>query len=121
MIYKAPEPEGYSLALQYGALYAGTPPNGNIYPVNPNDGKATPFFDPKQAYIWAMDFLPSGDLAVATGVDGKLFRVGANGEGKVLFDSPDTHLRSMAVKRDGTLLVGASSKARIYEVKSDGA
>src|SRR5205085_9825459 len=53
--------------------------------------------------------------------EGKLFRVDGKGEGKVLFDSLDTHLRSLAVKSDGTLLAGGSAKARIYEVKADGA
>jgi hypothetical protein len=120
LLYTAPEPEVYSVAFHDGALYAATSPNGKVYRIDPNDGKATPFFDPKQAYIWAMDFLPSGELVVATGVEGKLFRVDAKGEGKVLFDSLDTHLRSLAVKKDGTMLVGASSKARIYEVKPDG-
>src|SRR5207237_2209256 len=59
-------------------------------------------------------------LAIATGVDGKLLRVNSKGESKVLFDSPETHLRSLAVKSDGSLLVGGSGKGRIYEVKADG-
>ena len=120
LLYTAPEQEVYSVAFHDGALYAGTSPNGKVYRIDPNDGKATPFFDPKQAYIWSMAFVPGGDLVVATGVEGKLFRVNQKGEGKVLFDALDTHLRSLAVKSDGTLLVGGSSKARIYEVKLDG-
>jgi outer membrane protein assembly factor BamB len=120
LIYTASEPEIYSVAFHDGAVYAGTSPNGKVYRIDPNDGKATTFFEPKQAYIWAMEFLPGGDLAVATGVEGKLFRVNPKGEGKVFFDAADTHLRSLAAKSDGTLLVGASSKARIYEVKPDG-
>ena len=106
LIYTAPEPEIYAMAFNGGALYVGTSPNGKIYRVDPNDGKGAVFYDPKQAYIWALAFLPDGDLAVATGVEGKLFRVNSRGEGKMLFDSPETHLRSLAVKRDGTLLVG---------------
>jgi hypothetical protein len=119
-IWTAPEQEVYAVAFHDGALYAGTSPNGKVYRIDPNDGKATPFFDPKQAYIWSLAFLPGGDLVVATGVQGKLFRVGPSGDGKVLFDSLDAHLRSLAVKSDGTMLVGGSSKARIYEVKPDG-
>lgn len=119
-IYTAPEPEIYAVAFHGGALYAGTSPNGKVYRVDPNDGKATVFYDPKQAYIWALAFLPNGDLAVATGVDGKLFRVNARGEGKVFFDSPETHLRSLAVRKDGTLLAGGSAKGRIYEIRDDG-
>ena len=119
-IYTAPEPEIYAAAFRDGALYVGTSPNGKVYRVDPNDGKATVFFDPKQAYIWALVFLPNGDLAVATGVDGKLFRVTQKGEGKVFFDSPETHLRSLAAKKDGTLLAGGSAKGRIYEIRPDG-
>jgi hypothetical protein len=119
-IYTAPEPEVYAVAFHEGAVYVGSSPNGKVYRVDPNDGKATVFYDPKQAYIWAMEFLPNGDLAVATGVDGKLFRVTPKGEGKVLFDSPETHLRCLAVKKDGTLLAGGSAKGRIYEIRPDG-
>ena len=120
-IYIAPEPEIYALAFHDGALYVGTSPNGKVYRVDPSDGKSTVFYDPKQAYIWAMEFLPNGDLAVATGVDGKLFRVTPKGEGKILFDSPETHLRALAVKKDGTILAGGSAKGRIYEIRPDGA
>ncbi|GAC1431619.1 MAG: hypothetical protein NVSMB68_03980 [Thermoanaerobaculia bacterium] len=118
-IYKAPEPEIYAIAWRDGALYVGTSPNGKIYRVDPDSGKATKFYDPKQAYIWALQFV-GNDLAVATGVDGKLFRVTPAGEGKVWFDSSETHLRSIAVRPDGTLLVGASGKGRIYSVAQNG-
>src|SRR5437588_1822178 len=117
LIYTASEPEIYSVAFHDGALYAGTSPNGKIYRIDPDSGKGEPFFDPKQAYIWDLLFLGNGDLAVATGVDGKLFRVTPKGEGKVWFDSTETHLRSLAERKDGSLLVGGSGKGRIYEVR----
>src|SRR5216684_695555 len=120
LLYTAPEPEIYAVVFHNGAVYAGTSPNGKVYRVDPNDGKATVFFEPKQAYIWSMQFLGNGDLAVATGVNGKLFRVTPKGEGKVWFDAPETHLRSMALRGDGSLLVGGSGKGRIYEVRDDG-
>lgn len=121
LLYTAPEPEIYAISFRDGALFIGSSPNGKVYRVDPNDGKATPFYDPKQGYIWAMTLLPDGDLAVATGVEGRLFRVKPSGEGKLLFDSPETHLRSLASRADGTLLVGGSAKGRIYEVRPDGA
>src|SRR6266849_2812132 len=120
LIYTAAEAEVYAMAFREGMLYVGSSPNGKVYRVDPNSGKGAVFVDPKQAYIWSMVFLPDGDLAIATGVDGKLFRVKPSGESKVLFDSPETHLRSLAVKTDGSLLVGGSGKGRIYEVKADG-
>jgi len=117
-IYTAPEPEIYAVAWHDGVLYAGTSPNGKVYRVDPENGKGSVVYDPKQAYIWAIDF-SGNDLIVATGVEGKLFRV-TNGEGKLLFDSPETHLRSLAVRKDGSLLAGGSAKGRIYEVRPDG-
>lgn len=119
-IYTSAEPEIYSVVYNNGALYAGTSPNGKVYRIDPESGTASVFYDPQQAYIWALQFLPNGDLAVATGVEGKLFRVTPKGEGKVWYDSADTHIRSLAVRKDGSLLAGASGKGRIYAVSNDG-
>jgi hypothetical protein len=120
LLFTAPEPEIYAVAFSGGALYAGSSPNGKVYRIDPESGKHTLFFDPQQAYIWAIEPLPLGELAVATGVEGKLFRVTSKGEGKVLYDSPDTHMRCLVAKNDGTLLAGASGKGRIYEIGRDG-
>ncbi|HEX8155701.1 MAG TPA: hypothetical protein VF698_21385, partial [Thermoanaerobaculia bacterium] len=76
-------------------------------------------FDPKQAYIWDLEFAGS-DLLIATGVEGQLFRVASNGQGKVLFDSTETHIRSLGVRKDGSILAGSSAKGRIYEVNGEG-
>ncbi|HET7436758.1 MAG TPA: WD40 repeat domain-containing protein [Thermoanaerobaculia bacterium] len=120
VLYTSPEPEIYTVSFHNGALYAGTSPNGKIYRIDPESGTSAVFYDPQQAYIWAMQWVGNGDLAVATGVEGKLFRVTPKGEGKVWYDSPDTHLRSIGVRKDGSLLVGAASKGRIYAVADDG-
>ena len=120
LLFTAPEPEIYAIAFRGGALYVGSSPNGKIYRVDPESGAQATFFDPQQAYIWAIEALDSGDLAVGTGVEGKLFLVNSKGEGKVLYDSPDTHIRSLAARRNGSLLAGASGKGRIYSVARDG-
>src|SRR5215212_1705692 len=67
LFYTAPEPELYALAFHDDALYVGSSPNGKVYKVDPNDAaRAAVFYEPKQAYIWALSFLTNGDLAVAT-------------------------------------------------------
>lgn len=119
LIFTAPEPEVYAVTFANGALLAGTSPNGKVYRVDPESGKQSVFYDPQQAYIWDLETIGS-DVLVATGVDGKLFRVNAKGEGKVLYDSSDTHIRTLAVKKDGNILAGASGKGRIYQIAADG-
>src|SRR6266508_5927108 len=49
LFWTAPEPEVYTVAWHGGALYAGTSTDGKIYRVDPDCGKATPLFHPKQA------------------------------------------------------------------------
>ncbi len=119
-IYTAPEPEIYAITFQQGNLLVGTSPNGKVYRVDPESGKGSVLFDPKQAYIWAMTGLSGGDLAVATGLGGKLYRVSPDGTSKLLFDAPEPHLRSLAVRSDGTILAGGSGKGRIYEISPGG-
>jgi hypothetical protein len=38
----------------------------------------------------------------------------------VLFDSTETHIRSLGVRKDGSILAGSSAKGRIYEVNGEG-
>jgi len=120
LLYTAPEPEIYAVSFIDGALLVGSSPNGKVYRVDPESGAQTVWFDPKQAYIWAITPATDGDVLVATGVEGKLFRVSAKGEGKVLYDAPDTHIRSLAVRKDGSILAGASGKGRIYQINREG-
>jgi hypothetical protein len=120
VLFTAPEPEIYAVSFVNGALLVGSSPNGKVYRVDPESGQQTVFFDPKQAYIWAIE--PAGsDALVATGVEGQLFRVSAKGEGKVLYDAADTHIRSIGVRKDGTVIAGGSGKGRIYQISRDGA
>lgn len=119
VFYTAPEPEIYAMAWSNGALYVGTSPNGKVYRLD-DAGKASVFFDPKQAFIWALQAMPDGSLAVGTGVEGKLFRVDRSGAGKLLFTAPESHIRSLAIGAEGRILAGGSGEGRIYEVSADG-
>jgi hypothetical protein len=119
LLFTAAEPEVYTVTFANGALLAGTSPNGKVYRVDPESGQHTVWFDPKQAYIW--DLEPTGsDVLVATGVEGKLFRVNAKGESTVLYDASDTHIRTLAARKDGSVLAGASGKGRLYQIARDG-
>jgi hypothetical protein len=119
LLATAPEPEVYAVAFANGALLVGTSPNGKVYRIDPESGAQTVWFDPKQAYIWDLENAGT-DVLVATGVEGKLFRVTPKGEGTVLYDAADTHIRTIAVRKDGSVLAGASGKGRLYQIARDG-
>lgn len=129
-LFTAPEPEIFALwAEDDGTVYAGTSPRGKVYRIPPGgveagdggegDAGELVFFDPGEVYIWALARDPEGRLLVATGTQGKLYRVDDDGEGEVLFDSDDTHLRALLARDDGTLLVGTAGEGLILELALD--
>ncbi|HEY0592640.1 MAG TPA: hypothetical protein VGF40_12795, partial [Thermoanaerobaculia bacterium] len=114
-VFKAAEPEIYALAFSRGSLFVGTSPHGRIYRVDPSSGRSSVFFDPEEAYIWAIVPLSDGSLAAGTGVDGRVWKITPDGKGSVLFDAPETHIRSLAAS--GTrILAGGAGEGRIYEL-----
>ena len=92
---------------------------------------ATVVFDPQQTYIWQVVGTKDGDLLVATGTQGKLFRVtppregasggdAARGTGTVMWESGDTHVRSLALLPNGDLLAGTAGEGRIVRLTAKG-
>src|SRR5919112_1382078 len=71
----------------------------------------TQLFDTEQAYVWSSAIDASGAvyLGIGTGDAGKLYRVraaGAKPESSVLVDINETHVISLALDRQGTLVAG---------------
>ena len=102
-----------------GRVYAATSPDGAVYELD-GTGKATPFFDPKEKYIWALAFDDNGDLFVATGGEGRVYRVARDGKASVVLTSTDTHILSLAVDRHGRLLAGSAPDGIVYHVDPTG-
>ncbi len=104
--------ESYVFALWAdpdGTLFAGTSPGGRIYRIS-GDGKLRePFADTGETYIWALARGGDGALWAATGTEGRLYRFDATGKAEVVFDSEETHLRSLLPLPGGDLLVGTAS------------
>ena len=123
-IFEPQELQVQALAVDKdGILYAATNPDGKVYRIAhqaiapttnaaPGKGKmeeeksksasefsASVFFDPGTKYIWDLVFDNSGNLYVATGDHGEIFRVTAKGEHSVFFKSDEAHIRSLAVDR----------------------
>jgi len=118
-LFAAPEPEVFTVwADPDGTIFAGTSPRGKVYRIA--NGKGEVFFDPGETYIWALGRAADGALLVATGTQGKLFKVTANGKGTVLYDSEDGHLRAMEVLPDGDVLLGTAGEGLILRLGRDG-
>ena len=113
-IFQPQELQVQALAVdKNGVLYAATNPDGKVYrlervvgktpaakdekPKPDSEWKSSVFFDPGSKYIWDLAFDDSGNLFVATGDHGEVFRVTARGEHSLFFksDEPHTGWRSM--------------------------
>jgi hypothetical protein len=87
------------------------------------EGKAEVYFDPPDKYIWSLAVLPDGQLAVGTGDNGKLYRVGAAGakpETSLLIDTNETHVISLAVDARGQLIAGTDPGGLVLRISPDG-
>jgi hypothetical protein len=78
------------------------------------------FFDPQTKYIWDLAVDKSGQVFVATGDNGQIFRVSKTGEGSVFFKSDEAHIRVLALDRQGNLLAGSDGSGLIYRISPSG-
>jgi hypothetical protein len=119
-LFATPEPEVFAVWVDArGAVYAGSSPNGKVY--RWAGGEAEVFFDPEETYVWGIAGLSGGDLAVATGTRGRLYRVDSRGRGRVWWESGDTHVRSVAALPEGGALAGTAGKGLVVRIAADGA
>jgi hypothetical protein len=82
--------------------------------------KFTQVFDTEQAFVWSSAVDPAGNVYLGTGHDGRVFRVGADGRGRLLYDSAELDVTALAVGRDGALYAGTSPDGKVYRIASDG-
>ncbi|HMF55273.1 MAG TPA: hypothetical protein VK619_02845, partial [Pyrinomonadaceae bacterium] len=80
----------------------------------------TQVYDTTQAYVWASVADAAGNVYLGTGHDGRLYRVGADGQGALLYDAPELDVTALAVAQDGTLYAGTSPDGKVYRVGADG-
>lgn len=78
------------------------------------------FFDPQTKYIWDLAVDKSGQLYVATGDNGQIFRVSTDGQGSVFFKSDETHIRVLAFDHHGNLLAGSDGSGLVYRISPSG-
>lgn len=103
-----------------GAVVLGTLPEGKVMKFE--RGKLSDLVTLKDTeHVWQVAFdKKTNSVFAATGPEGKLYRIGANGQAQVHFDAPEQHLMSVAVAPDGTVYAGASDKAKLYKITGPG-
>jgi sugar lactone lactonase YvrE len=121
LVFDALEPEITSLAVGgNGDLYVGASPEGRVYRIPGGKGEAEVYFDPDETYLWDMLTGPGGELYVAVGFTGKVYKVTGENTGKVILETTDQHILTMALDRKGNLLAGSAGNALLYEVSPAG-
>jgi sugar lactone lactonase YvrE len=75
---------------------------------------------PPQPFLWRAVPDRKGNLFVASGIRGVVYRVSPEGEVSPFFQASEIDVHALAVDSQDRLLVGASPPARIYRVDPDG-
>src|SRR6266498_2570012 len=77
-------------------------------------------FNTDQAYVWSSAIDSAGNVYLGTGHDGKLFRVGPDGKGSLLYKVSELDVTALAVARDGAVFAATSPEGKVYRVTPDG-
>jgi hypothetical protein len=108
-----------SLAAAGDVVYAGTGPSGEVLKIK--GGSTEVLCKLPALYVWGLAADPkTGGLIAATGPEGKLFRVTAEGRSSLLLDTKQDHVLCVAVGPDGTVFAGTDRTGRVYRIPPDG-
>jgi hypothetical protein len=139
----------------HGAIYAATAPDGKVYKIerkprekseaskseskSDKDAKdkdpakpaldpawtSSEYFAPGTKYIWDLVLDKAGNLYVATGDHGEIYKVTPKGEHSVFFKSDETHIRVLALDTrgngaQGNLIAGTDGSGLVYRISPAG-
>jgi sugar lactone lactonase YvrE len=78
------------------------------------------YFAPGTKYIWDLVLDKAGNLYVATGDHGEIYKVTPKGEHTLFFKSDDTHIRVLALDAKGNLIAGTDGSGLVYRISPAG-
>lgn len=76
--------------------------------------------DSDQALIWSAVYDGSRHLYVATGHDGKVFRIDESGKSSLFFDSTELDVLALALDAQHNLFAATSPNGKVYKVSPEG-
>src|SRR3982074_3205333 len=78
------------------------------------------YFAPGTKYIWDLLLDKSGNLYVATGDHGEIYRVTPKGDHSLFFKSDETHVRVLALDGQGNVIAGSDGSGLVYRISPAG-
>ncbi len=81
---------------------------------------ATVYFAPGTKYIWDLALDKAGNLYVATGDHGEIYKVTAKGEHSLYFKSDETHIRTLALDAQENVIAGSDGSGLVYRISPAG-
>ena len=101
-----------------GAVWAGTSPSGQLYRWDGEAWTSYAIHGEDELYIWALQAYEGG-VYVATGARGRILRVSIDGLVEDLTGEVDTHVRSLLLLADGSLLAGTEGSGKVFRVADE--
>jgi hypothetical protein len=78
------------------------------------------YFAPDTKYIWDLALDNSGNLYVATGDHGEIYKVTDKGDHSLFFKSDETHVRVLALDPQGNVIAGSDGSGLVYRISPAG-
>ena len=80
----------------------------------------TEVFNTGQSFVWSSAIDASGNVFLGTGSDGRIFRVDANGNGRLFTDLTEINVSALAVGTGGAIFAGTSPDGKVYRIDASG-
>jgi sugar lactone lactonase YvrE len=105
------------LVANNGVVYAATSPDGKLYKTVKDKPKSPEMvFDPEEKFIWDIKQDNAGNIIVAVGNAGGIYRVNNTGNAVKIFTSEDTHIISLYITKTGSILAGSGDRGILYKI-----